>query len=200
MPAPPTRSASAPSSVCVARKPRTFYGIPGGEKLGGSDRLGGSCRVINVLGGVDLDLTEATLVDGLPTIRIISVLGGSTIGISARRARGPFRHVAVRRRHDRDRRGRPFARCAGRAVARLQPARREHGRARPPTSIALALASDDRSAAARSARARIRRRRLSSARAAQRMPTSAAQSQLLAPRPPSQSRAARRSCSALDAW
>lgn len=69
------------ASPAVAPKPRTFYGILGGEKLGGSHRLGGSCRVINVLGGVDIDLTEATLVDGIPTIRIISVLGGSTIRI-----------------------------------------------------------------------------------------------------------------------
>jgi hypothetical protein len=65
----------------LAVKPRTFYGILGGEKLGGALRLGGSFRVINVLGGVDFDLTQVTLEDGMPTIRIISVLGGSTIRI-----------------------------------------------------------------------------------------------------------------------
>ncbi|HEV7884845.1 MAG TPA: DUF1707 domain-containing protein [Solirubrobacteraceae bacterium] len=65
----------------LALKPRTFYGILGGDKLGGALRLGGGCRVINVLGGVDLDLTQVTLEDGMPTIHIISVLGGSTIRI-----------------------------------------------------------------------------------------------------------------------
>jgi hypothetical protein len=64
-----------------AVKPRTFYGILGGDKLGGALRLGSSCRVINVLGGVDLDLTQVTLQDGMPAIHIISVLGGSTIRI-----------------------------------------------------------------------------------------------------------------------
>jgi Domain of unknown function (DUF1707) len=65
----------------LAVKPRTFYGILGGDKLGGALQLGSSCRVINVLGGVDLDLTQVTLRDGMPTIHIISVLGGSTIRI-----------------------------------------------------------------------------------------------------------------------
>jgi Domain of unknown function (DUF1707) len=58
---------------------RRLYGILGGDTLSGPVRLGAECRVINVMGGADLDLTEAVLVEGEVTIRIFSLWGGSNI-------------------------------------------------------------------------------------------------------------------------
>lgn len=70
---------AARSDVTVRR--RTFFGVLGGDTLSGPLRLGGECRIVNVMGGVDLDLSQATIEDGELTIRIISVMGGSTIHV-----------------------------------------------------------------------------------------------------------------------
>jgi Domain of unknown function (DUF1707) len=60
---------------------RRLYGILGGDTLSGRVRLGAECRVINVMGGADLDLTQAVLVEGEVTIRVFSLWGGSNITV-----------------------------------------------------------------------------------------------------------------------
>jgi hypothetical protein len=58
---------------------RRLYGILGGDTLSGRVRLGAECRVVNVMGGADLDLSQAVLVEGEVTIRVFSLWGGSNI-------------------------------------------------------------------------------------------------------------------------
>jgi hypothetical protein len=51
----------------------------GGGKHRGRWRIGSRCTVVNVMGGADLDLTEA-IVEGAETeIRVFSLMGGSNI-------------------------------------------------------------------------------------------------------------------------
>jgi hypothetical protein len=75
-------AASAPSSVVGSAPPsRRLYGILGGDTLSGPVRLGAEVRVINVMGGADLDLTDAVLTEGELTIRVFSLWGGSNIHV-----------------------------------------------------------------------------------------------------------------------
>jgi hypothetical protein len=75
-------AASAPSGPSAPAPPtRRLYGILGGDTLSGPVRLGAECRVINVMGGADLDLTEAVLAEGEVTIRVFSLWGGSNIHV-----------------------------------------------------------------------------------------------------------------------
>jgi hypothetical protein len=71
-PAAAGRTASVPAR-------RRLYGILGGDTLSGPVQLGAECRVINVMGGADLDLTQAVLTEGEITIRVFSLCGGSNI-------------------------------------------------------------------------------------------------------------------------
>jgi hypothetical protein len=74
--------ASAPSSAVAPVPPtRRLYGILGGNTLSGPVRLGAEIRVINVMGGADLDLTDAVLTEGELTIHVISLWGGSNIHV-----------------------------------------------------------------------------------------------------------------------
>jgi hypothetical protein len=66
-------------SALPAAQTRRLYGILGGGTLSGPVRLGSEARVINVMGGADLDLTEAVLTEGEVTIRVFSIYGGSNI-------------------------------------------------------------------------------------------------------------------------
>jgi Domain of unknown function (DUF1707)/Cell wall-active antibiotics response 4TMS YvqF len=59
--------------------PRRLFGILGGDTLSGTNRLGAELRVINFMGGADIDLTDAVLVEGELTIRVVSIWGGSKI-------------------------------------------------------------------------------------------------------------------------
>ena len=59
-------------------RPR-LYGILGGDTLSGRVHLGAELRVINVMGGADVDLTDAVLTEGEVTIRVFSLWGGSNI-------------------------------------------------------------------------------------------------------------------------
>jgi hypothetical protein len=59
--------------------PRRLFGILGGDTLTGATHLGPELRVINFMGGADIDLTDAVLAEGELTIRIFSVWGGSKI-------------------------------------------------------------------------------------------------------------------------
>jgi hypothetical protein len=75
-------AASAPSGPATPAPPiRRLYGILGGDTLSGPVRLGPECRVINVMGGADLDLTDAVLAEGELTIRVFSLWGGSNIHV-----------------------------------------------------------------------------------------------------------------------
>jgi hypothetical protein len=70
---------SAPAAP--ARQTRRLYGILGGDTLSGPVRLGAECRVINLIGGADLDLTDAVLSEGEVTIRVFSLWGGSNVHV-----------------------------------------------------------------------------------------------------------------------
>lgn len=60
---------------------RVFLGIMGGDTLRGPMRLEGECTIVNVMGGVDLDLSQATIEGGELTLRVVSIMGGSTIRV-----------------------------------------------------------------------------------------------------------------------
>jgi hypothetical protein len=69
------------AGVAPAQPTGPLYGILGGDTLSGRVRLGAELRVINVLGGADLDLTDAVLTAGEVTIRVFSLWGGSNIHV-----------------------------------------------------------------------------------------------------------------------
>jgi Domain of unknown function (DUF1707)/Cell wall-active antibiotics response 4TMS YvqF len=60
---------------------RWFFGIMGGDTLRGPMRLAGTCTIVNLMGGTDLDLSQARIEDGELTLRIVSIMGGSTIHV-----------------------------------------------------------------------------------------------------------------------
>jgi hypothetical protein len=74
-------AASAPRGARAGAPTRRLYGILGGDTLSGPVRLGPEFRVINVMGGADLDLTDAVLAEGEVTIRVFSLWGGSNIHV-----------------------------------------------------------------------------------------------------------------------
>jgi hypothetical protein len=72
---------TAPAAM-PARTRRTFLGIMGGDTLRGPMRLADQATIVNVMGGVDLDLSQAKIEGGGSlTIRIFSIMGGSTIRV-----------------------------------------------------------------------------------------------------------------------
>ena len=77
---PASTPAAAPAPAERAAR-RWFLGIMGGDTVRGHTRLAGRCNIVNVMGGVDLDLSQATLEEGELTLRIVSIMGGSTIRV-----------------------------------------------------------------------------------------------------------------------
>ena len=75
----PARTAAPTPVERTAR--RWFLGITGGDTVRGPTRLAGRSTIVNLMGGVDLDLSQATLEDGALTLRIVSIMGGSTIRV-----------------------------------------------------------------------------------------------------------------------
>jgi len=71
----------APPAEAAAPPTRRLYGILGGDTLSGPVRLGAELRVTNIMGGADLDLTDAVLTEGEVTIRVFSLWGGSNIHV-----------------------------------------------------------------------------------------------------------------------
>ena len=67
--------------LAPAQRTGRLLGILGGDTLSGRVRLGPEVRVINVMGGADLDLTDAVLSEGEVTIRVFSIWGGSNIHV-----------------------------------------------------------------------------------------------------------------------
>jgi Domain of unknown function (DUF1707)/Cell wall-active antibiotics response 4TMS YvqF len=63
----------------AAQPVRRLFGILGGDTLSGPVRLGAELRVFNLMGGADLDLTQAVLTEGELTIHVFSLWGGSNI-------------------------------------------------------------------------------------------------------------------------
>lgn len=60
---------------------RTFLGIMGGDTIRGPIRLADEITIVNLMGGVDLDLSAATIAGRALTVRIVSIMGGSTIRV-----------------------------------------------------------------------------------------------------------------------
>lgn len=78
----PAAEPAAGSAALPARAPRRwFFGIMGGDDVRGPMRLAGTGTVVNVMGGTDLDLSQATIEGGELTLRIVSIMGGSTIRV-----------------------------------------------------------------------------------------------------------------------
>ena len=71
-------SGGAPSPP-AATAPSLVLGILGGGDRRGRWRVPARMTVVNVLGGADLDLREATLAAPVVDITVLSVLGGSDI-------------------------------------------------------------------------------------------------------------------------
>ena len=73
----------APTAQPGPAKParRTFLGIMGGDDIRGPVVLAGECTIVNVMGGVNLDLSQATIEGGELTVRVFSIMGGSTIRV-----------------------------------------------------------------------------------------------------------------------
>jgi len=76
---PATSAPRTPAATGPAR--RTFLGIMGGDTLRGPMRLSDRCTIVNVMGGVDMDLSQAKIEGGALTIRIFSIMGGSAIRV-----------------------------------------------------------------------------------------------------------------------
>jgi hypothetical protein len=70
-----------PAPAVPAAQTRRLYGILGGDTLSGRVRLGSEVRVLNFMGGADLDLTDAVLTGSDVTIRVFSIWGGSNIHV-----------------------------------------------------------------------------------------------------------------------
>lgn len=60
---------------------RWIVGVMGGGDHKGRWRIASRCTVINVMGGADLDLTDALVEGGETAIRVFSLMGGSTITV-----------------------------------------------------------------------------------------------------------------------
>src|SRR5687767_4111798 len=72
----PQQSAPAPSA---AKARRWIVGIMGGGDHRGRWRIASRCTVVNLMGGADLDLTDAIVQDSETEIRVFSLMGGSDI-------------------------------------------------------------------------------------------------------------------------
>jgi Domain of unknown function (DUF1707)/Cell wall-active antibiotics response 4TMS YvqF len=73
LPAPPAEPVERPAGR------RWIVGIMGGDDQRGRWRIASRCTVINVMGGADLDLTDAIVEGPTTEIVVFSVMGGSDI-------------------------------------------------------------------------------------------------------------------------
>jgi hypothetical protein len=72
----PAKPAPAPPA---AKARRWIVGIMGGGDHAGRWRIASRCTVINVMGGADLDLTNAVVEGSETEIQVFSLMGGSNI-------------------------------------------------------------------------------------------------------------------------
>jgi len=72
----PEQSAPAPSA---AKARRWIIGIMGGGDHRGRWRIASRCTVVNLMGGTNLDLSDAIVEDSETEIRVFSLMGGSDI-------------------------------------------------------------------------------------------------------------------------
>jgi Domain of unknown function (DUF1707)/Cell wall-active antibiotics response 4TMS YvqF len=70
---------AAPAPAPAGGGRRWFVAIMGGGKHRGRWRIASRCTVVNVMGGADLDLTEAIVEGAEIEIRVFSLMGGSKI-------------------------------------------------------------------------------------------------------------------------
>jgi hypothetical protein len=68
----------APASAPGPRR-RRLVAVMSGAALAGRVRLGSVLRVLAVMGGVEIDLRDAELVDGELTIRVFALMGGVSL-------------------------------------------------------------------------------------------------------------------------
>ena len=74
----PEHAERAPSP---AKARRWIVGIMGGGDHKGRWRIAARCTVVNVMGGADLDLTDAVVESSETEIRVFSLMGGSAITV-----------------------------------------------------------------------------------------------------------------------
>ena len=79
LPAPGEALEPAAGTSPSVRPVRRLFGVLGGDTLSGPVRLGAELRVFNLMGGADLDLTQAILTEGELTVHVFSLWGGSKI-------------------------------------------------------------------------------------------------------------------------
>ncbi len=68
-----------PVATPTSERTSWIFGILGGGDRKGRWRLPARCRVINVMGGADLDLRHATISAPVSDITVVSIMGGSDI-------------------------------------------------------------------------------------------------------------------------
>ncbi len=74
--------AAAPARLPAERKPRRwFLGIMGGDEISGPLELSGEPTIVNIMGGTDLDLSQARIEGGQLTLTVVSIMGGSTVRV-----------------------------------------------------------------------------------------------------------------------
>lgn len=71
-----TRDLGAPAPAARAQPRRRLVAVMSGAALRGRVRLEGVLRVVAVMGGAEIDLREAELVDGELTVRVLALMGG----------------------------------------------------------------------------------------------------------------------------
>lgn len=69
----------APGSASGPRPRRRLVAVMSGAALAGRVRLGSVLHVLAVMGGVEIDLRDAELVDGELTIRVFALMGGVSL-------------------------------------------------------------------------------------------------------------------------
>lgn len=74
-----TADLPAASHGPAPRGTRWVLGILGGGDRGGRWRIAPRCTVVNLMGGADLDLRQATVEAADTSVTVVSVMGGSTI-------------------------------------------------------------------------------------------------------------------------
>jgi Domain of unknown function (DUF1707) len=79
-----TAANGAANGVVVRPGPggtRNVISVMSGHDLTGRWRVAPTCRVVNIMGGSDLDLNDAELSDAVTTITVLSIMGGAEIHV-----------------------------------------------------------------------------------------------------------------------
>jgi hypothetical protein len=74
-----TRDLGAAAPAAAPRQRRRLIAVLSGAALAGRVRLEGVLHVVAVMGGAEIDLRDAELVDGELTVRVVSIMGGVSL-------------------------------------------------------------------------------------------------------------------------